>query len=109
MTKNPLDLRGSRLALEGAKIFLELENMKENVSFLQTSLSVPKPRGETTNGERTVCPTIACDWIASKTLKFLRKLNPYFLLILLMNKYSQYSLITNKTRNIAEFSLFFLG
>ncbi|XP_023340990.1 uncharacterized protein LOC111711003 isoform X2 [Eurytemora carolleeae] len=71
LTKNPLDLRGSRLALEGAKVFLELENMKENVSFLQTSLSVPKPRGETTNGERTVCPTIACDWVASKTLKFL--------------------------------------
>lgn len=91
MTKNPLDLRGSRLALEGAKIFLELENMKENVSFLQTSLSVPKPRGETTNGERTVCPTIACDWVASKTLKFLRKLNPYSLHSLLINKYFQYA------------------
>jgi len=71
LTKHPLDLRGSRRSLEAARIFLDLEDNKEDsrkVSFLQTSISVarrsPSPKG-------MVCPTIACDWVAASTLKFL--------------------------------------
>lgn len=70
LTKNPLDLRGSRLSLEGAKIFLQMEKNKEKIPFLQTAVSVPKNL-ETGEGERTVCPTIFCDWVAARTLKFL--------------------------------------
>ena len=38
LTKHPLDLRGSRRSLEAARIFLDLEDAKEDqrkVSFLQ--------------------------------------------------------------------------
>jgi len=75
ITKHPLDVRGSRRSLEGAKIFLEMQTKNEKkaklgrIRFLQTSISLAKE--EENRRERTVCPTIACDWIASATLKFL--------------------------------------
>ena len=71
LTKNPLDLRGSRLSLEGAKIFLQMEKKKEKVPFLKTAVSVPQIPGAGEE-DRTVCPTIFCDWVAARTLKFLR-------------------------------------
>ena len=70
LTKHPLDLRGSRRALEAAKIFLEVEGRKEKFSFLGTSVTIPKtsPAEDTST---LVCPTVACQWMASKFLKLL--------------------------------------
>ena len=42
LTKHPLDLRGSRRALEAAKIFLEIDGKKEKLNFLDTSLMIPE-------------------------------------------------------------------
>merc|ERR1740137_454086 len=70
LTKHPLDLRGSRRALEAAKIFLEVEGKKEKLSFLDTSLIIPtKSPEEVSPG--VVCPTVACQWLTSKFLKLL--------------------------------------
>jgi len=77
LMKHPLDIRGSRRSLEAAKIFLAMESKKgkggSKVSFLQTTISMPKMDGggDSSGGDRTVCPTIACDWIAANTLKTL--------------------------------------
>ena len=70
LTKHPLDLRGSRRALEAAKIFLEVDGKKEKFSFLDTTLIIPKtsPAEDTST---LVCPTVACQWLTSKFLKIL--------------------------------------
>ena len=69
LTKHPLDLRGSRRALEAAKIFLEVEDNKEKLSFLNTSVILPPKPSEDSSG--VVCPTVACQWMTSKLLKLL--------------------------------------
>jgi len=69
LTKHPLDLRGSRRALEAAKIFLEVEDNKEKLSFLNTSVILPPKQSEDSSG--VVCPTVACQWMTSKLLKLL--------------------------------------
>ena len=45
LTHHPLDLRGSRRALEAAKIFLEVDTRSERLDFLNTKL-VFKGKGE---------------------------------------------------------------
>jgi hypothetical protein len=73
--KHPLDIRGSRLALEAARIFLDLERKRSSSpAFLSNTLSLPRNNaglGEKTKGK---CPTLACDWLAKNMLKFLRYL-----------------------------------
>eukprot|EP00090_Calanus_glacialis_P026119 TRINITY_DN4096_c0_g1_i7.p1 TRINITY_DN4096_c0_g1~~TRINITY_DN4096_c0_g1_i7.p1 ORF type:complete len:770 (-),score=237.96 TRINITY_DN4096_c0_g1_i7:508-2817(-) len=70
LTKHPLDLRGSRRALEAAKIFLEIDGKKEKFSFLDTSLIIPKT-SPADDSSTLVCPTVACQWMTSKFLKLL--------------------------------------
>jgi len=70
LTKHPLDLRGSRRALEAAKIFLEEEQKKEKMNFLNTSLVIPKKTPDEVPSS-FVCPTVPCQWMTSKFLKLL--------------------------------------
>ena len=70
LTKHPLDLRGSRRALEAAKIFLEEEQKKEKMNFLNTSLVIPKKTPDEVPSN-FVCPTVPCQWMTSKFLKLL--------------------------------------
>ena len=74
--KHPLDIRGSRLALEAARIFLDLERKRSSApAFLSNTLSLPRnaehPAGQKSS---SACPTLACDWLAKNFLKFLRSL-----------------------------------
>ena len=76
--KHPLDVRGSRRSLEAAKLFLSMDarkaNPKHKISFLETSISLPQmEQHDDSDSTRTVCPTVACDWIAAFTLNTLRK------------------------------------
>ena len=48
LTKHPLDLRGSRRALEAAKLFLEVDTKKERLNFLNTSILL---KGASKEGE----------------------------------------------------------
>jgi len=68
LQRHPLDLRGSRLALEGARIFLAGADTNLKTTFL--SVSIPNQIDQA-EGERTVCPTIFCDWVAAFSLKSL--------------------------------------
>ena len=70
LTKHPLDLRGSRRALEAAKIFLEIDGKKEKLNFLDTSLMIPKT-SPAEDSPTLVCPTVACQWMTSKFLELL--------------------------------------
>jgi len=70
LTKHPLDLRGSRRALEAAKIFLEEEDKKEKLNFLDASLVIPKKTPDDIPSS-FVCPTVPCQWMTSKFLKLL--------------------------------------
>ena len=70
LTKHPLDLRGSRRALEAAKIFLEEDCKKATHGFLSPNLNIPK-KLPVKNSSSLVCPTIACQWVAAKFLKLL--------------------------------------
>ena len=45
LTRHPLDLRGSRRALEAAKIFLEVDTRSERLDFINTKL-VFRGKGE---------------------------------------------------------------
>jgi len=79
LTQHPLDLRGSRRALEAAQIFLELDGeKKEGVEFLDTTLTIGKADqvleagGGTGGGSGApsfVCPTMPCQWLASTILR----------------------------------------
>jgi len=69
LTRHPLDLRGSRRALEAAKIFLEVED-KMKMNFLDTRVMIGTKSPET-DPSSFVCPTVACQWVASKFLKLL--------------------------------------
>ena len=70
LTKHPLDLRGSRRALEAAKIFLDDEGKAEKFNFLNTKLIIPtKSPEEVSPG--VICPTVACQWLTSKFLYLL--------------------------------------
>jgi len=71
LTKHPLDLRGSRRALEAAKIFLEEDCKKEKFGFLNPNLNIPKNLPVENSSTSWVCPTIACQWVAAKFLKLL--------------------------------------
>ena len=75
--KNPLDIRGSRHALEAARIFLDLERKRSaGPSFLGQTLSLPRNAEQPAAGQKSAtaaCPTLACDWVAKNVLKFLRK------------------------------------
>jgi len=66
LTKHPLDIRGSRLSLEAAKIFLGMEDKKESINFLSASIALPSPKVK-----RMACPTVFCDWVTAGTLKCL--------------------------------------
>lgn len=69
LTKHPLDIRGSRLSLEAAKIFLGMEEeKKDSINFLAASIALPGPK---VKRERRACPTIFCDWVTAGTLKCL--------------------------------------
>eukprot|EP00092_Neocalanus_flemingeri_P038085 GFUD01041455.1.p1 GENE.GFUD01041455.1~~GFUD01041455.1.p1 ORF type:complete len:775 (+),score=224.78 GFUD01041455.1:337-2661(+) len=70
LTKHPLDLRGSRRSLEAAKLFLEVEDNKEKMSFLNTSMIIGTKSPEP-DSSSLVCPTVACQWVTSKFLKLL--------------------------------------
>ena len=70
LTKHPLDLRGSRRALEAAKIFLEIEDKTEKKSFLDTSMMIGTKSPEP-DSSSLVCPTVACQWVTSQFLKLL--------------------------------------
>ena len=48
LTRHPLDLRGSRRALEAAQIFLEVDTRSERLDFLNTTLRF---KGQKTEGE----------------------------------------------------------
>jgi len=76
LMKHPLDVRGSRRSLEAAKLFLSMDERKANpkhkISFLETSISLPRvEQHDDSDSTRTVCPTVACDWIAAFTLNTL--------------------------------------
>jgi len=71
LTKHPLDLRGSRRALEAAKIFLEEDFKREKFGFLNPNLNIPKNLSVENSSTSCVCPTIACQWMAAKFLKLL--------------------------------------
>lgn len=94
LQRHPLDLRGSRRALEAAQIFLELDSDKkvfpplryfhlhhppgqEGVDFLDTSVTIGKADkmledgGEAGTGlPAFVCPTMPCQWLATAVLRF---------------------------------------
>jgi hypothetical protein len=71
--KHPLDIRGSRLALEAARIFLDLERKRSSSSsFLSNTLSLPRNNAGLGEKTKATCPTLACDWLAKNLLKFLR-------------------------------------
>jgi len=77
LQRHPLDLRGSRRALEAAQIFLELDSdKKEGVDFLDTSVTIGKADkmledgGEAGTGlPAFVCPTMPCQWLATAVLR----------------------------------------
>merc|ERR1719397_496613 len=66
LTRHPLDLRGSRRALEAAKIFLSVDTGTERLSFLNSRLVL---KG-TERGQRqgATCPTYPCQWMATAVL-----------------------------------------
>ena len=67
LTRHPLDLRGSRRALEAAKIFLEVDTKTERLSFLNSRLVI---RGtETGEGGGLTCPTYPCQCFAEAVIK----------------------------------------
>ena len=73
LTKHPLDIRGSRRSLEAAKIFLKMQSSAEakvgdKLEFLDTTIIKEKEVEKERNKDRIVCPTVACDWVAAKTL-----------------------------------------
>ena len=70
LTKHPLDLRGSRRALEAAKIFLEVDVTKEKMSLFDTSL-IMGTKSLKSESTTFICPTIPCQWMTSKFLEFL--------------------------------------
>ncbi len=85
LTKHPLDIRGSRRSLEAARIFLKMESrqakQEEKVEFLDTTILKNKNTKDPEKGEnkdRIVCPTVACDWLAAKTLGCFRNGFPFF-------------------------------
>jgi hypothetical protein len=75
LTQHPLDLRGSRRALEAAQVFLELDGeSKEGVQFLDTTLTIGKADQALEQGAGAampsfVCPTMPCQWVASTVLR----------------------------------------
>ena len=84
LTKHPLDIRGSRRSLEAARIFLKMESrqakQEEKVEFLDTTILKNKNTKDPEKGEnkdRIVCPTVACDWLAAKTLGCFRNGFPF--------------------------------
>ncbi len=71
LMKHPLDIKGSRLALEAARIFLDLERKRGTApAFLSNTLTLPRNRDQPA---AATCPTLACEWMAKNFLKFLRK------------------------------------
>lgn len=74
LRQHPLDLRGSRRSLEAARIFLEMEQNKEPVNFLDTkviSKDEDKKEEDMFQSNNFVCPTSACQWMAAKVLQLM--------------------------------------
>jgi hypothetical protein len=80
LMKHPLDIRGSRRALEAARIFLDLERKRATTpslflggNSLSLSRNAEPPAGGRQKSGPAACPTLACDWLAKNLLKLLRK------------------------------------
>ena len=62
-------MRGSRRALEAAKIFLSVDTKTERLSFLNSRLVLKG--AETGQSSGVTCPTYPCQWMAAAVLKLL--------------------------------------
>jgi len=78
LTKNPLDLRGSRRALEAAKLFREFEEKKESMTLLNTNpFKDTSPTASSPSVPAVPCPSIAWQWVPLKVLKVLSVLESH--------------------------------